>query len=322
MSTIIHKKSSVAGKVPLAGDLQYGELAVNYEDEKLYFKNSAGQVKSWSRNSDVYAKATETITKGQLVMFAGSQGDHILVSKADLSTPGFIDTWIVGIAGQNFAANDYGDVVWFGNVEGIDTSIWPTGTILYASTTVGGLTSTKPTQPNHIIQVAAVTNSHATQGSLIVRPTFGAHLGDLHDVYVPAPAGNDLLKWNDTTSRWESTPLKTVNGTSLIGSGNLVISGSGGGLSVSTITASTYTATDTFGEKVLLCNTASNSITINLPSAVDNIAVYHIKKTAQANSMILDANLTETIDGSETITVTEQYESLTLVSDGTNWSII
>lgn len=40
MSTIIHKKSSVTGKVPVAGDLQYGELAVNYADAKIYLKKS------------------------------------------------------------------------------------------------------------------------------------------------------------------------------------------------------------------------------------------------------------------------------------------
>lgn len=44
MSTIIHKKSSVTGKVPVAGDLQYGELAVNYADAKIYLKKSDNTV--------------------------------------------------------------------------------------------------------------------------------------------------------------------------------------------------------------------------------------------------------------------------------------
>lgn len=43
-NTIILKKSSVAGKVPVAGDLQVGELAINLADAKLYSKNSAGTV--------------------------------------------------------------------------------------------------------------------------------------------------------------------------------------------------------------------------------------------------------------------------------------
>lgn len=43
-NTIILKKSSTAAKVPLAGDLQVGELAVNLADQKLYSKNAGGTV--------------------------------------------------------------------------------------------------------------------------------------------------------------------------------------------------------------------------------------------------------------------------------------
>jgi len=41
------KKSSVVGKAPLVGDLAYGELAINYADGKLYYKNSSNQIKSF-----------------------------------------------------------------------------------------------------------------------------------------------------------------------------------------------------------------------------------------------------------------------------------
>lgn len=44
MSQVILKKSSVAGKVPLAGDLVFGELALNYADGILYFKDSANNI--------------------------------------------------------------------------------------------------------------------------------------------------------------------------------------------------------------------------------------------------------------------------------------
>ena len=33
---ILLKKSSVAGRVPQPGDLDYGELAINFEDGKTY----------------------------------------------------------------------------------------------------------------------------------------------------------------------------------------------------------------------------------------------------------------------------------------------
>ena len=41
------KKSSVAGKSPLAGDLEYGELAINYQDGKLYYKNASNAIEAF-----------------------------------------------------------------------------------------------------------------------------------------------------------------------------------------------------------------------------------------------------------------------------------
>jgi hypothetical protein len=41
---IILKKSSVSGKVPATGDLEFGELALNYADGKLYYKTNAGVI--------------------------------------------------------------------------------------------------------------------------------------------------------------------------------------------------------------------------------------------------------------------------------------
>lgn len=41
---IILKKSSVASKIPVAGDLEYGELALNYSDGKLYYKKSDNSI--------------------------------------------------------------------------------------------------------------------------------------------------------------------------------------------------------------------------------------------------------------------------------------
>lgn len=40
------KKSSIAGRVPSTSDLEFGEIAINYADGILYFKNSSNQVSS------------------------------------------------------------------------------------------------------------------------------------------------------------------------------------------------------------------------------------------------------------------------------------
>jgi len=41
---ILLKKSSVVGKIPGNFDIQYGELALNFSDGRLYFKNSDNNI--------------------------------------------------------------------------------------------------------------------------------------------------------------------------------------------------------------------------------------------------------------------------------------
>ena len=60
MSLLKLKKSSVVGKVPLVGDLEYGELALNYADGKLFYKNSSNDIKNFSGDMSVVVISTNT----------------------------------------------------------------------------------------------------------------------------------------------------------------------------------------------------------------------------------------------------------------------
>lgn len=53
-TTIKQKRSSVAGKVPLTSDLDYGELAINYQDGVLYFKDAANVVRPIATTSSFF----------------------------------------------------------------------------------------------------------------------------------------------------------------------------------------------------------------------------------------------------------------------------
>ena len=75
---IIIKKSSVAGKVPAAGDLEIGELAVNLTDQKLYSKNASGtvvQLGGGSGSGDVVGPSSAT--DNALARFDGTTGKLI-----------------------------------------------------------------------------------------------------------------------------------------------------------------------------------------------------------------------------------------------------
>ena len=47
------KKSSVAGKVPVDSDLEYGEVALNFADGRLYYKTSTNQIDFFRSDSDL-----------------------------------------------------------------------------------------------------------------------------------------------------------------------------------------------------------------------------------------------------------------------------
>jgi len=61
---ILLKKSSVVGKIPGAFDIEYGELALNFSDGRLYFKNSDNDI-------DFFQSGTSS----PLLPFAANEGD-------------------------------------------------------------------------------------------------------------------------------------------------------------------------------------------------------------------------------------------------------
>jgi len=64
---VLLKKSSVGARVPVVGDLDYGELALNYADGKLYYKTSSNTIKSFTEDSSVVTlTGTQTLTNKTL----------------------------------------------------------------------------------------------------------------------------------------------------------------------------------------------------------------------------------------------------------------
>ena len=64
---VLLKKSSVVAKVPTSGDLAYGEVALNYADGKLYFKNSSNTVQPLGiAYTKIIANTTAKINQGYI----------------------------------------------------------------------------------------------------------------------------------------------------------------------------------------------------------------------------------------------------------------
>ena len=131
---------------------------------------------------EIYARVSNntgvTIPNGTAVGFAGATTDSLRVSPylADGASP---TVYILGVMTHDLPDSGLkGYCTVFGFVRDLDTTgtpygeTWVQGDILYASpSTAGGFTKVKPTAPDNVIIMAAVTTVSATEGVIFVRHT-------------------------------------------------------------------------------------------------------------------------------------------------------
>jgi hypothetical protein len=83
-----------------------------------------------------------------------------------------------------------------------------------------------------------------------------------------------------------------------------------------TVADSPYTITETSGTVLIRCNAVGGNITVNLPTAVSHTGLYSIKKIdSSANTVTIDGDSVETIDGAANHVLTLQWESVTMLSN-------
>ena len=61
-TTIKHKRSSVAGNNPAAGDIEVGEIAINLADQKIFTKDTSGNVIELAEDTNTTYTASNGIT--------------------------------------------------------------------------------------------------------------------------------------------------------------------------------------------------------------------------------------------------------------------
>lgn len=79
------------------------------------------------------------------------------------------------------------------------------------------------------------------------------------------------------------------------------------------------------GKTVVLASASVGQVSINLPSAAtpNKDRVILVKKTdSTSNRVLINPAGSETVDGDLFYYLTSQYQSVTLVSDGSNWNIV
>lgn len=103
-------------------------------------------------------------------------------------------------------------------------------------------------------------------------------------------------------------------------SGPAWVEGTGG--ATTTLPFTNKTGTYTIDNTDCVVNCTSGSFTVTLPTAVSIEGQYFIIKNTGTGVITVDGYGSETIDGAANKILAVQNESITVISDGSNWIIV
>jgi hypothetical protein len=270
--------------------------------------------------SYVLVKASATITDGQVVMFTGANGNHVQAAPADTTSVGFRPEYIIGVATQSIATNDFGYITVFGIVHGLNTNSFNVGDILWVdNTTPGALTATRPTDPNFQIEVAAVTKKSSGDGHLQVRVTPFNNIDSLTDVTITTPTAGQALVYNGSNVWVNGVPAyaNTANSVAVAnvsGIGNIATINLDGSSSNVLYGNGVFAPESTSIANANYANFAGTVITNAQPNitSVGNLPYLQVSNSANSTGVIRQTssgNITFTTSAANTATfqITTQY---------------
>ena len=165
------------------------------------------------------------------------------------------------------------------------------------------------TSANNVVQLNGSAQLPAVDGSQLtgISATVAA-LNDIGDVSAATPNNGDVIAYNSTSGDWEATAQ------------------SGGG-SAPSVTVSSPSTTQTLsapsGIEEAYIYTPTTAITVNLVAAATCGSGFKYQiKNRSTNTININPNGSETVDGAATFTLNTQEASVTLITDGSNWFII
>ena len=114
----------------------------------------------------------------------------------------------IGIAMGNITSGADGNILVAGYLEGLSnlpTASFTDGAALWLSSTAGGWTTTRPTQPAHGVFLGwVVTNSNGSAGRAYIKVINGQELEELHDVLITSPADDQVLTYEASSGLWKN----------------------------------------------------------------------------------------------------------------------
>lgn len=217
-SIIILKNSGEVGREPVAADLDYGELAINYADGKLYYKDSANTVESFTsdpgtvKSVEVSGGNTGLTTTGGPIVDSGTITIGGTLNIASGGTGATTATEAINAllpvqsnnTGKLLSTN--GTAIAWVFVQYTDIVGTPNLANVALTGMLGDLVNVNlgsgPTN-NQVLTYNALTGQWIAANTQIIQS-----LNQIPDVYAPDPITNGtVLVYNSSASRWESTTV-------------------------------------------------------------------------------------------------------------------
>ena len=200
-----------------------------------------------------------------------------------------------------------------GHFSGVDTKLGTLGTAAFLDV---GTTASKVVQLDGSARLPAVDGSQLT--NLPSAPV--TSVNTLTGAVVVS--GNDIAA-DHTATNYTATNVNIDGHLSGIDTALGSVSGSKPTVT-SASPSSDYTISTTTGIEEVYLLTPSADISVNLPAAstAGSGYKYIIKNLSSSYILTIDPNSTETIDGDPTYDINIEYQSLTIVCDGSNWHIV
>lgn len=168
----------------------------------------------------VWNTSGATITKGSVIYINGKHSSNlptIALAQANTELNSYATFALVE---NDISDNSEGTVIQAGTISNLNlpTASFTDGDLLYLSPTVaGGITTTKPLAPYHIVKLGTIVRAHPTLGTIELKIENGWQLDELSDVQIAAvPADSTILQFSRVDSLWHDVSVTTAIGTNYL----------------------------------------------------------------------------------------------------------
>ena len=203
--------SSVSGLLPVKNIVAGTDISVSSLSGIFTITNTRTDVdRAGSIVTNVFNNTGSPIPKMAAVYINGGQGDQPTIQLA-IATGDATSAATYGLTYESIENMSAGRVVIIGALNGVNTDQFNpsapvgnvNGQILYLSPTIsGGLTTVKPSAPNHIVSLGTIVRTHQNEGVIEVRVQNGFELDELHNVAISGATSGQFLQYNSVSGLW------------------------------------------------------------------------------------------------------------------------